>query len=243
MIHEKKNRFRPRFKKLVNSKIVIHNKQKILQFKRPKWDRQKSQFLRLNTNRKRNCYYKFYDQRSHNVPRFMNRFANKYKQNLRSKRRFQLFYGYLSKSYIRSVLSRCILEQNIDKNKSDLKYFLIEKLESRLDIVLVRSYFAYNLRSAHQFISHGHVLVNGLPVKSNSFEVSGGDKIEFSQDIHSLIEYRLGNSILWPLPPKYLQISYRIFQVIVLEEIFFANLGGSLPTKLDVNVMLNSYSR
>ena len=91
MVYSKKSRFKPRFKKLANSKIVIHNKCKILQFQKQKWDKQKIQYLRLNTSRKRNCYYKFYDPRAYNVPRFMNKFTNTYKQNLRSRRRFKLF--------------------------------------------------------------------------------------------------------------------------------------------------------
>ena len=34
MVHVKKNKFKPRFKKIINLKIVIQNKQKILKFKK-----------------------------------------------------------------------------------------------------------------------------------------------------------------------------------------------------------------
>ena len=94
-----------------------------------------------------------------------------------------------------------------------------------------------------RFISHGHVIVNGVAVKASSFSVSIGDKIEFSQDIHPLIEYKLGNSVLWPMPPKYLQVSYKIFQIIMLEDVSFSNFATSLPAKFDINVILNPYCR
>ena len=243
MVNSKKSRFKPRFKKLANSKIVIHNKRKILRFQKQKWDRQKTQYLRLNTARKRNCYYKFYDQRAYNVPRFMNRFTNTYKQNLRSRRRFKLFYGDLSKHYVKNIMKKSILGRNGNRNRFDISRSLIGGLESRLDVILLKSHFVSSLRGARQFISHGHVMVNGSAVKVSSSPVSIGDKIEFSQGIHPLIEYKLGNSTLWPMPPKYLQVSYKIFQIIMLEDVSLSNFASSLPAKFDINVILNPYCR
>tara|TARA_B100000780_G_scaffold275196_1_gene241411 strand:+ start:2484 stop:3215 length:732 start_codon:yes stop_codon:yes gene_type:complete len=243
MVNFNKSRFKPRFKKLANSKIVISNKRKILRFNKQKWEKQKTQFLRLSTTKKRNCYYKFYDQRAHNVPRFMNRFGNRYTQVLRSKRRLKLFYGNLSKNYVASAMRKSILRQNAYRNRPDIKYFLLGRLESRLDVLLLRSCFVSSLRAARQLISHGHVKVNNKTVKINSFVGSIGDKIELSQSVHSLIEYKLGNSVLWPIPPKYLQISYKIFQIIIIEDVSYSNFGNSLPGKFDVNLILSSYRR
>ena len=43
MVQVKKNRFKPRFKKLINLKIVIQNRQKLLTFKKNKWAKQNSE--------------------------------------------------------------------------------------------------------------------------------------------------------------------------------------------------------
>ena len=239
MVQVKKNRFKPRFKKLISLKIVIQNRQKLLTFKKNKWAKQKAQFLRLNLNRKRNCYYKFYDQRPYNVPRFMNRFTNKFRQDLRIKKRFKFFYGYLGESSLLTLVNKSILKSKQDK--ISLNNAFISTLENKLDTVLVRSRFALNMRSARQLICHGHVKVNNSTVRVSSSVLKTGDKIEFSQDVHTLIEYRLGSAVFWPIPPKYLQISYKIFQILVLSDSSYNNFSTSLPAKLDFSTVLNPY--
>ena len=239
MVHLKKNRFKPRFKKLINLKIVIQNKRKILKFKKNKWDKQKSQFLRLNLNRKRNCYYKFYDQRSYTVPRFMNRFTNKFRQDLRSKRRFNFFYGYLGRRLMLNLVEKS--NSKTKHNNTSLTHEFISVLENKLDTILVRSGFALNMRSARQLISHGHVKINNCTMRISSSITKPGDKISFSQKVHPLIEYRLGSSVFWPIPPKFLQISYKIFQILVVSDASRSNFSNSLPAKLDFNTVLRSY--
>jgi small subunit ribosomal protein S4 len=239
MVHVKKNKFKPRFKKIINLKIVIQNKQKILKFKKKKWDKQKSQYLRLNLNRKRNCYYKFYDQRSYTVPRFMSRFTNKFRQDLRSKRRFNFCYGYIGKSSLLTLINKSVSKTK--HNKTNLTHEFISSLESKLDTVLVRSGFALNMRNARQLICHGHVKINNNIMRVSSSSLKIGDKIEFSQKVHPLIEYRLGSSPFWPLPPKYLQVSYKIFQILIVSDVARSNFSNSLPAKLDFNTVLNCY--
>ena len=96
-------------------------------------------------------------------------------------------------------------------------------LGKKIDVILVRSYFAINMRSARQLISHGHVKLNNSVMTSNSSLLKIGDKINFSDSIHSLLEYRLGSHRLWPLTPSYLQVSYKLFQIIVIEDSFNSN--------------------
>ena len=211
-----KKRFKPRFKKFVNSKVIIPNKQKILSLKKKKWERYVNYFSRFSVNRKRNCYYKFYDQRSHNISRFVNRFVNKFKLDLLVKRRFKLLYGNLEGKYVKLLAEQSALKSKFDSKKRNTRHYFMCLLESRLDIILLKSYFALNIRSARQLISHGNVKVNGKVIKTSSLSLKCGDKITVKQKAYPLLEYRLANNNLWPLPPKYLQINYKIFQIIEL---------------------------
>ncbi len=54
---------------------------------------------------------------------------------------------------------------------------LFQKLESRLDNVVLRSGFAITRLAARQMVSHGHLMVNGTRVTIPSYQLRIGDKI------------------------------------------------------------------
>ena len=62
--------------------------------------------------------------------------------------------------------------------RGDTGELLIELLERRLDAVIYRMKFVPTVFAARQFVSHGHVLVNGKPVNIPSYQVSDGDTVE-----------------------------------------------------------------
>ena len=166
---------------------------------------------------------------------------NKFKFDLLSKRRFKLLYGNLKSNYVKSLVQQSSLKAKFDSKKRNLKHYFMCLLESRLDIVLLKSYFALNIRNARQLISHGHVKVNGKVIKINSLILKCGDKVTIKQKAYPLLEYRLANNNLWPLPPKYLQINYKIFQIIVISTPLNSNLSNNFQTKLNFDTVLNLY--
>lgn len=229
MITIKNSRYKPLYKKFVNLKKNIQFRQKLLKFKKYKWKKLIFYMSRFSKKRKKFCYYQFFDQNSYFIPKFNVYFTNKYKYNLQAKQRFSLFYGGLSKNYLKLRV------------KEKFKFFLLIILEKRLDTILYRSYFVLSMRSARQLISHGHVLVNGKIINSKSYLVQKGDIISFSINCHKLIEYSLGNSEIWPLSPKYLHINYKTFQIMIIEDIKFVNNALNLPLKLDLNKVIQHY--
>jgi small subunit ribosomal protein S4 len=54
-------------------------------------------------------------------------------------------------------------------------------LEMRADMVLYRSGFASTRRAARQAVSHGHVMVNGVRIKTPSMQIKKGDKISIRE--------------------------------------------------------------
>jgi ribosomal protein S4 len=231
MITIKKSRYKPLYKKFVNLKKNIQFRQKLLKFKKHKWKKLIFYISRFSKKRKKFCYYQFFDQNSYFTPKFNVYFTNRFKYNLQAKQRFSLFYGGLSENYLKGIV----------KQNFKFKFFLLNILEKRLDTVLYRSYFVLSMRSARQFISHGHVLVNGKTMNRNSYLVKKGDLISFSNNCHKLIEYALGNSEIWPLSPKYLHINYKIFQIMVIEDIKYINNSSNFSLKLDFNRVIQHY--
>ena len=230
--------YRPRYKKLLNIKINPSLKKKIIKFKKKKWQKYKSQLSRLNIKSTRNCYYQFHDHYSFYIPRFSNKFFNNYKQKIKNNRSFHLQYGFLARNYIKTLVKSIFL-----KKKLNPRFIFIGILESRLDVMLLRTNFVVTIRNARQIISHGHVKVNGDIVTCCSYLLKKGDKITFRKEVHSLISYNLANLSMWPLPVKYVQVSYKIFQIIVLENIETFNLSNNFAVWLDWQSIIQSYTR
>lgn len=241
MIVIKKYRHRPIYKKFLNLKINVQNKKKLLNFKKKKWKNLLFKLNRSSKTQKRNCYYKFYDQNSYNVSKFNNFFLKNYKQDIMNKKKFNLFYGYLTESYLKKLVNKSIKHSDQIKNKINTKVIFSRFLEKRLDVVLIRSNFVSSMRNARQLISHNHVYVNKKLVNDNSFLVKKGDLITFSLKSHKIVQYYLITSDLWPLPPKYLQISYKLFQIQVLDDITFSNALSNQLLWLNLNDVIKLY--
>src|SRR5690606_5173112 len=57
----------------------------------------------------------------------------------------------------------------------------VQMLEMRLDSVIYNIGFAKTRRQARQFVTHGHIRVNGRKCDVPSFSVSAGDTIEVKE--------------------------------------------------------------
>ena len=93
-------------------------------------------------------------------------------------------------------------------------YFILNKLERRLDYILYKSYFVLNLKQSKQLIKHGHIKINNYSIKNSSYYVSQGDFISISYKYHSLIKYNLNRTNYHEIVvPKSLQINYKTLQI------------------------------
>ena len=241
MIYIKKYRHKPVYKKFVNLKTNVQNKQKLLSFKKKKWSNLNFHLNRMSKFKKRNCYYKFYDQNCYLIPKYSNFLSKGYKQKIIIKKVFNLFYSNLNRIYIKKTIKNSIKNSNQIKNKLNMKKYLIGILESRLDVILVRSHFVLSIRNARQLIKHRHVFVNNNNITDSSVLLTKGDSIRFTKKSHKIIKYYLTLSPLWPLTPTYLQVNYRLFQVHVLDNIIFSNTLSENTLWLNLNTVVSSY--
>ncbi len=93
-----------------------------------------------------------------------------YALQLREKQKAKETYGVLEKQFKRYFYMA-------DKKKGVTGSNLLQLLERRLDNVVYRLGFSSNRRQARQFVSHGHVTVNGKRVNIPSCLIRPGDVI------------------------------------------------------------------
>lgn len=93
-----------------------------------------------------------------------------YGTQLREKQKMKRMYGVLERQFRRYFS----LARKWRGNTGDM---LVQFLERRLDNVLFRMGVAPTRTSARQFVSHGHVMINGKRVTIPSYLVSPGEVI------------------------------------------------------------------
>ena len=90
---------------------------------------------------------------------------------LHAKQKLKGVYGNVSEKQLRKYYAEAI------RRKGDTSENLIGILECRLDSVVYRMKFVPSVFAARQFVSHGHVTVNGKKVNIPSYMVKPGDEI------------------------------------------------------------------
>lgn len=241
MIGVKKYRYKPVYKKFKNLKINVQNRKKLLRFEKQKWKSFLFYIKKMSKNKKRNCYYKFYDQNIYKTVKYQNYFSRNYKQLILTKKIFNLFYGSLNKNYLKACIKYSTKLSNKVQNKINFKLFFLNLIEKRLDVVLLRSNFVLSIRNARQIISHKQVYVNNKVVNSCSYLLTKGDTIKLASKIHKKVRLYVVLSDFWPIPPSYLQINYKLFQIKILDEILLSNTSSHFGIWLNLQTVIKSY--
>lgn len=120
-------------------------------------------------------------QRRLNVPpgihgRKRKRRLSEYGTQLREKQKAKATYGLLEKQFKKLV-------QTVQERKGETGEMIVSLLETRLDNLVYRLGFAKSRTMARQFVSHGHIFVNGKKVNIPSYEVKVDDVISISTTI------------------------------------------------------------
>jgi len=96
---------------------------------------------------------------------------SEYGTQLKEKQKAKIMYGLSERQFRRLFQEANRLEGNTGSN-------LITLLERRLDNVVYRMGFATTRNFARQFVTHGHILIDGQRVDIPSYQVKVGQKIE-----------------------------------------------------------------
>lgn len=92
-----------------------------------------------------------------------------------AKQKLKGYYGNIGERQFRRYYQEAV------RLRGDSGQNLIGLLERRLDAVVYRAKFVPTVFAARQFVSHGHVLVNGKRVTIPSYQIQDGDVIEIKE--------------------------------------------------------------
>ena len=94
---------------------------------------------------------------------------------LQAKQKLKSYYGNMNERQFRNLFKKAIMA------KGNTAENLIGLLERRLDAVVYRMKFVTTIFAARQFVSHGHISVNGKKVTVASYTLKDGDVIEVKE--------------------------------------------------------------
>lgn len=98
-----------------------------------------------------------------------------YGQQLKAKQKLKGYYASINERQFRRIYGEAA------RLKGSTSEHIIGLLERRLDAVVYRAKFVPTVFAARQFVSHGHVKVNGRRVTIPSYRIRVGDVIELRE--------------------------------------------------------------
>ena len=96
-----------------------------------------------------------------------------YGQRLREKQKLKLYYGLME-----AQCRKAFLEAR--RSPGNTGMVLLQLLERRLDVMVLRAGLATSIRQARQFVRHGYLQVDGRRTNIASFRVKVGSEVRLS---------------------------------------------------------------
>ena len=154
---------------------------------------------------------------------------------LRVKQKLKGYYANISERQFRGIY------QMARRLKGDTGAHMIGLLERRLDAVIYRAKFVPTVFAARQFVSHGHVKVNGKRVSIPSFRVKVGDVVELKDSSKELALALEASQSTERDVPDYLEVDHKkmtakMTRVPTLGEVPY-------PVQMEPHLVVEFYSR
>ena len=158
-----------------------------------------------------------------------------YGVQLMAKQKLKGYYGNISERQFRKYYAEAM------RRKGDSGENLIGILESRLDAIVYRMKFVPTVFAARQFVSHGHVSVNGQRVTVPSYMIKVGDKIEVRTKSKQLATLKEASESAERDVPEYIDVDHSKFagalkRVPGLKDVPY-------PVQMEPNLVIEFYSR
>ena len=154
---------------------------------------------------------------------------------LQAKQKLKGYYGNIGEKQFRRYY------QEASRRKGDTGANLIELLERRLDAVVYRAKFVPTVFAARQFVSHGHVTVNGRRVTIASFQVSDGDVVQIKAKSRDLELVLQGAESPEREVPDYIDVNYKDMSATYVRGPKLADVP--YPVQVEPNLVIEFYSR
>jgi small subunit ribosomal protein S4 len=158
-----------------------------------------------------------------------------YGQQLRAKQKLKGYYGSIGERQFNSIYKEA------SRMRGSTSELLIGLLERRLDAVVYRAKFVPTVFAARQFVSHGHILVNGKKVDIPSYRCRVDDVIEVKEGSRQLTLVLEGIKSGERQVPDYLDADHNKMSCKLLR---IPNLSDvPYPVQMEPNLVVEFYSR
>jgi len=158
-----------------------------------------------------------------------------YGVQLMAKQKLKGYYGNVSERQFRKYYAEAM------RRKGDSSQNLIGILESRLDALIYRMKFVPTVFAARQFVSHGHVTVNGRRVTVASYLVKVGDVIAVRQKGRDMAATKEAIESPERDVPEYVDVDHNkhtggLKRIPALSDVPY-------PVQMEPNLVIEFYSR
>ncbi len=158
-----------------------------------------------------------------------------YGVQLMAKQKLKGYYGNISERQFRKYYAEAL------RRKGDNGENLIGILESRLDTIVYRMKFVPTVFAARQFVSHGHVSVNGKRVTVPSYMIQIGDAIEVRSKSKELAVLKEATESAERDVPDYIEVDHskyagQLKRTPGLKDVPY-------PVQMEPNLVIEFYSR
>ncbi len=158
-----------------------------------------------------------------------------YGVQLKAKQKLRGYYGNISERQFRGIY------QVARRQKGDTGAHMIGLLESRLDAVVYRAKFVPTVFAARQFISHGHVKLNGRRTTIPSARLKVGDVVEVREKSKQLAIVLEAIALAERDVPDYIEVDHskmtaKLTRIPQLTEIPY-------PVQMEPHLIVEFYSR
>ena len=154
---------------------------------------------------------------------------------LMAKQKLKGYYGNIGEKQFRKYYEEAV------RRKGDTSENLIELLERRLDAVVYRMKFVTTPFAARQFVSHGHVTVNGKRVNIPSYLVKDDDVIEVREKSKQLAFVLDATQSPERDIPEYLEVDHRAMRGRFTRAPKLSDVP--YPVQMEPNLVVEYYSR
>src|SRR6185437_191418 len=158
-----------------------------------------------------------------------------YGVQLKAKQKLRGYYGNISERQFRGIY------QEARRLKGDSGAHMIGLLERRLDALIFRAKFVPTVFAARQFISHGHIKVNGKRVTVPSYRVKVSDVVEVKEKSKQLALVLEAQALAERDVPDYIEVdasklTAKLIRVPVLTDVPYA-------VQMEPHLVVEYYSR
>ena len=151
-----------------------------------------------------------------------------------AKQKLKGYYGSIGEKQFHRYYEEAV------RRRGDTGENLIELLERRLDAVIYRMKFVPTVFAARQFVSHGHILVNGKKVNIPSYNVKDGDVIEVKEKSREIPMVLEANSAADRDLPDYMDVDLDKLRGTFTRGPSLADVP--YPVQMEPNLVIEYYS-